>query len=79
MARGSYIGVSGKARKIKKMYIGINGKARKVKKVYIGDSNNKARLCWSSGNTWKKYNCEVTTTRDPYYRVYDNVGNTGSL
>ena len=66
MARGSYIGVSGKARKVKKMYIGVNDKAKKVKKVYIGDSNNKARLCWSSGNTWKKYSCEITTTWTMY-------------
>ena len=32
MAKGLYIGVDGKARKVKKIYTGINGKARKVKK-----------------------------------------------
>ena len=46
-AIGSYIGVSGKARNIKKMYVGVDGKARKVKKVYIG-VENKARLAWCS-------------------------------
>ena len=36
MAKKSYIGVDGVARKIKKWYIGIDSKARKVKKAYIG-------------------------------------------
>lgn len=36
MAKGAYIGIAGKARKVKKMYIGVGGKARKVKKAYIG-------------------------------------------
>lgn len=48
MAKGAYIGVDGKARKIKKLYIGVDGKARKIKKLYIGDANGKARLCWAS-------------------------------
>lgn len=39
---------SSKARKINNVYIGIDGKARKVKQAYIGDSNGKARLVWSS-------------------------------
>ena len=44
-----YIGDSNsKARKINNVYIGIDGKARKVKQAYIGDSNGKARLIWSS-------------------------------
>ena len=56
---GFYIGVDGKARKVKGMYIGIDGKARKVKKAYIGDANGKARLCWTaidsvfSNNSWE--------------------------
>ena len=36
MAKKSYIGIDGKARKIKKWYFGVDGKARKVKKGYIG-------------------------------------------
>lgn len=36
MAKKSYIGIDGKARKIKKWYIGVDSKARKVKKAYIG-------------------------------------------
>lgn len=36
MAKNVYIGVSGKARKIKKIYFGVSGVARKVKKAYVG-------------------------------------------
>lgn len=48
MAKGMYIGVDSKARKVKKMYVGVGGKARKVKKGYIG-VGGKARLFFSSG------------------------------
>lgn len=48
MAKGAYIGIAGKARKVKKMYIGVGGKARKVKKAYIG-IGGKARLFYASG------------------------------
>lgn len=47
MATGAYIGVSGKAAKIKKIYIGVGGKAAKVTKAYIG-VGGKARLWWVS-------------------------------
>ena len=36
MAKKSYIGIDGKARRVKKWYFGVGGKARKVKKGYIG-------------------------------------------
>lgn len=55
---GVYIGVDGKARKIKGGYIGVDGKARKIKKGYIG-VNGVARLCWSdvdpvfANNSWE--------------------------
>ena len=48
MAKGAYIGVAGKARKVKKMYIGVNNVARKVKKGYIG-INGVARQCFLGG------------------------------
>ena len=41
----TYIGVGGKARKIKTAYIGVDGKARKVKKIYVG-VGGKAKLCY---------------------------------
>ena len=47
---GFYIGVDGKARKIKGGYIGIDGVARKIKKGYIG-VDGVARLCWNSFST----------------------------
>ena len=56
---GVYIGVDGKARKVKGGYIGVDGKARKIKKGYIGDANGVARLCWSgidpvfANNSWE--------------------------
>lgn len=45
MSKGVYIGVAGKARKVKNIYIGVGGKARKVKKAYIGVAG-KARLIY---------------------------------
>ena len=58
---GFYVGVDGKARKIKGGYVGIDGVARKVKKGYIGDENGIARLCYTelsfdpvfANNTWE--------------------------
>lgn len=47
MAKGAYIGVGGKARKVKNLYIGVDGKARKVKKAYVG-VGGKARLFYTS-------------------------------
>lgn len=52
---GFYIGVDGKARKVKGGYIGIDGVARKIKKGYIGDANGVARLCYQSTVEWAKY------------------------
>lgn len=47
MAKDVYIGVGGKARKVKNLYIGVGGKARKVKKAYVG-VGGKARLFYTS-------------------------------
>ena len=47
MAKNIYVGVGGKARKIKQLYVGVGGKARKVKKVYVG-VGGKARLVYTS-------------------------------
>ena len=54
MAKGLYIGNSN-AKKVNKIYLG-NGTSHKVKKGYIGDASGKARLFYSSGYVWKKYN-----------------------
>ena len=45
MAKGVYIGVDDKARKVGKLYVGVDGIARKVKKAYVG-VNNVAQLIY---------------------------------
>lgn len=59
MAKGAYIGVDGKARKVKKIYIGVNNVAKKVKKAYIG-VDGKARLCYSGVGVISYYG-EITS------------------
>ena len=36
MAKACYVGIDGKARKVKKIYTGVSNVARKVKKGYVG-------------------------------------------
>lgn len=48
MAKQIYVGIDGKARKIKKIYVGVNGVAREVKAAYVG-VDNLARLCYKKG------------------------------
>lgn len=47
MAKSIYIGVNGKARKVKKIYVGVSGKAHKIRKGYVG-IGGKARQFFSS-------------------------------
>ena len=51
---GVYIGVDGKARKIKGGYIGVDGVARKIKKAYIG-VNGVAKEVYSTGKKLNEY------------------------
>ena len=60
MAKYAYIGVSGIARKIKKMWGGVDGVAHKVKKAWIG-VNGVARLFFSGQGATSKYG----TTSEP--------------
>lgn len=46
MATGAFVGVGGRAQKIKGIYVGVAGKARKATKGYIG-VNGIARLFWA--------------------------------
>lgn len=75
MARG-YVGVNGKARKLRAIYVGVNGKARSVKAVYVG-VNGKARLCWRRPGVYKhtgaldpltiaRYNLKAAHVGDKY-------------
>ena len=69
---GFYIGVDGKARKVKGGYIGVDGKARKIKKGYIG-VDGVARLCYSdisfdpvfANNTWENVVVACQTNQVP--------------
>lgn len=72
MSKAIYWG-GGTSRKVKKVYLGINGVSHKVKKGYIGDESGKARLFYSSGRVWKKYNA---TRRYTYYWDRFNIKNT---
>ena len=74
MAKGIYWG-GGTSRKVKKVYLGINGSSRKVKKGYIGDETGKARLFYSSGRIWKKYNAIYHPAVTTYYWNKYNAGN----
>ena len=47
MTKACYVGVAGKARKVKKIYVGVANKARKVKKAYVG-VGGKARPFFSA-------------------------------
>lgn len=66
MAKGAYIGIAGKARKIKKGYIGVAGKARKIKKAYIG-IGGVARPCWNGGEV--TYYGAITPLSVSRYRI----------
>ena len=65
MSKNIFIGVNNVARKVKSIYIGVNNVARKVKSIYIGDSNNKARLCYSSGPVYISKQGTNTLTFSP--------------
>lgn len=52
MAKKTYIGVNGVARRVKKMYVGVNGVSKKVKKGYIG-VNGVAKLFYSGSGELK--------------------------
>ena len=62
MAKNAYVGVAGKARKVKEIYVGVNGKARRVVKGYVG-VNGVARQFWPNGkplSAWQKSTLPAT-------------------
>ncbi len=74
MARGCYVGVSSKARKVKKIYIGVDGVARKVKRAYVGDANGVARLWWNGG-VLTYYGTATALSAKRWYLSGGSVGN----
>ena len=79
MAKGAYIGIADKARKVKNMYVGIDGKARKVKKAYIG-VGGVAKLFFTSGvdattkNIWSSTTGISDITFSEYLNGYYILG-----
>ena len=73
MGTGLYIGIDGKARKVKGVYIGVSDKARKVKKIYVGDSNGKARVCYQSGKKLSEYTVGSTVYLNEYGRSAEYI------
>lgn len=77
MAKGIYIGVDGKARKVKRIYVGVNGKARDVRKVYVGNAAGKAEPVWSympivrkgNGPSLRAGTCEAGATPVGNYAI----------
>ena len=80
MAKGTYIGVGGKARKVRNLYLGVGGKARKVKKAYVG-VGGKARLFFSAstyGVSWSGAEALPEGVSDLTYGNGTFVGTCGS-
>ena len=48
MAKRAYIGIDGRARRVKKLYVGADGRARRIRRAYVG-VGGAARPCWSGG------------------------------
>ena len=76
MTKACYIGVDGKARKVKKIYIGIAGKARKVKKAYVG-VGGKARLFYSADQKLGYYGTVTALSQARDWLAATSVGNYG--
>lgn len=52
MAKGIYVGIDDKSRKVKKLYVGIGNKAKRVYHVFVG-VNGKARLVYEGPGLYK--------------------------
>ena len=46
----TYVGVSGTSHLVRKIYASVNGQSTPLTKLYVGDSNNQAKLIYSSNN-----------------------------
>ena len=77
MAKAIYLG-DNTSRKVKKIYEG-NGVARKIKKGYVGDSTGKARLFFTNGYMWERYNVNIVYYWNKYNVIteYEEIITTG--
>ena len=76
MTKACYVGVAGKARKVKKIYTGVANKARKVKKAYVG-VGGKARPFFSGEPELSYYGTVTNLSVGASGIVATTVGNYG--
>ena len=76
MTKACYVGVAGKARKVKKIYTGVANKARKVKKAYVG-VGGKARLFYSADQKLSYYGTVTGLSQARNFLAATTVGNYG--
>ena len=76
MTKACYVGVAGKARKVKKIYTGVANKARKVKKAYVG-VGGKARLFYSADQKLSYYGTVTGLSQARGMLAATTVGNYG--
>ena len=76
MTKACYVGVAGKARKVKKIYTGVANKARKVKKAYVG-VGGKARLFYSADQKLSYYGTATALSHVMSALAATSVGNYG--
>ena len=76
MTKACYVGVAGKARKVKKIYTGVANKARKVKKAYVG-VGGKARLFYSADQKLGYYGTVTGLSQVRCLPAATTVGNYG--
>ena len=76
MTKACYVGVAGKARKVKKIYTGVANKARKVKKAYVG-VGGKARLFYSADQKLGYYGTVTGLSQARGYLAATTVGGYG--
>ena len=74
MTKACYVGVAGKARKVKKIYVGVANKARKVKKAYVG-VGGKARPFFSAEAKLSYYGTVTPLSKAAGYLAATTVGN----
>ena len=73
MAKVTYIG-NGNSKKVSKIYLGSGNISHKIKKGYIGDASGKARLFYTSGYRWNKYNIQLIEQLSPANYSYSTNG-----
>ena len=73
MTKAAYVGVDGKARKIKSGYVGVDSKARKIKKAYVGVGGI-ARPFWGSEKTVSYYGAGQPLSSNVAFNVAASVG-----